>query len=263
MSTLASTLASFIGGDIRGRFVTLAAMRLAIQRRGSYENSTDITPDILNDLINEACAEVWDILKSKRDDRLVAPVTIVYSANAASYDLSSLDITDLNGAETSFYELRKLEIADPSAASGWRRIHKVDLDVSHMYARLYGKRYRYRMQGALGTSQSSDQLVLHPTPVVDETLRLFIIPAAPILSADTDTFASVSGYEELIFQLAWRRCRDRQEQDLTSVDREIARLTARISAAADGHDVEPFYLSPHGVGRGCRSDDDDGDWGPY
>jgi hypothetical protein len=241
------------------RFVTLLSMRTAIQIRGSYENSLDITVPILNDFINEACAEVWDILKSKRDDRLVVAVTLTTVPGQDFIDLSAVAPLDVNGAASSFYELRKLEIADTSIPSGWRRLRKVDLDVSHLYSTLIGKRYRYRMQGS-GIAGSVDQLVLHPTPLAVETLRAYIIPSAPILVADGDKFNSVSAYEELVFQLAWRRCRDRQEQDLSACDREISRLTARISAASDGRDPEPFYLNPHGASGGP---DDDLDWGIY
>lgn len=242
------------------RFVTLADMRNAIKIRGSYENSSDITDALLTDFINEAVAELWDILKSKRDDRLVSSFTITYLANAPTYDLSITIDSDMNGEPTSFYELRKLEIADPSAASGWRRLRKIDLDVSHQYANLYGKRYVYRLQGGgSGGAGSADQLALHPTPVVNETLRVWYIPSAPILTdGGANNFNSISAYEELVYQLAWRRCRDRQEQDLTSVDREIARLTARISTASDGRDASPFYLNPHGEAAGGYTDDDEG-----
>lgn len=235
-------------------------MRTAIQTRGSYENSTDITAALLNDFINEAVAEVWDLLKAKRDDRLVVSTTTTTTPGTDFIDLSALSFPDQNGAGSSFYELRKLEIADPSARSGWRRLFQISLDVTHLYGTLYGKRYAYRLAGSPIGSGSTDGLFLHPTPQAVETLRLFVIPSAPVLSNDAANFNSVSGYEELVYQLVWRRCRDRQEQDLTSVNQEIARLTARISAASDGRDVEPFYLNPHGV-RGSRSDDgDDGGW---
>lgn len=241
-------------------------MRTAIQIRGGYENSTDITAAILNDFINEAIAEVWDILKSKRDDRLVTSGIATTTPGVEGVDLSNFTVTNINATNSSFYELRKIEIADPSARSGWRRLRKIDLDVSHLYANLCGKNYRYRMQGAgfiTGGGFSADALVLHPTPQVVETLRLYVVPDAPILTNDAQQFNSVNGYEELIYQLVWRRCRDRQEQDLTSVDREIARLTARISSAADGRDVEPFYLSPHGAGGSRGFSDDEDDWWSY
>ncbi len=222
--------------------VTLLSMRTDVAVRGGYENSADITPAILNTFINEAVKQVWDILKSKRDDMLVTSATLTTSVGV---DATTLPAT--------FYQLRKLEIADTSAPSGWRRLRQTSLDVSHQYAQLFGKRYRYRLQGP--------SVVLHPTPQAVETLRIYFIPAAQTLSADGDTFDGVNGYEDLVLQLALYRCRDRQEQDLTSCTREIARLTAQIQAASDGRDVEPFYLNPYGSSGGIGSDDDDGYWG--
>lgn len=223
--------------------VTLLQMRTDIQVRGGYENSADITTAILNTFINEAVRQVWDLLKSKRDDMLVTSATITTSVGV---DATALPAT--------FYQLRKLEIADSSAPSGWRRLRQTTLDVSHMYAQLFGKRYRYRLQGA--------NVVLHPTPQAVETLRVYFIPVAPTLAADGDTFDGVNGYEDLVFQLALYRCRDRQEQDLSSCTREIARLTAQISAASDGRDVEPFYVGPFGSAGGLgASDEDEAYWG--
>lgn len=218
--------------------VTLLSMRTDVAVRGGYENSADITPAILNTFINEAVKQVWDILKSKRDDMLVTSTTL---PTVIGVDATALPPT--------FYQLRKLEIADSSAPSGWRRLRQTSLDVSHQYAQLFGKRYRYRLQGP--------SIVLHPTPQAIETLRIFFIPTAPQLAADGDTFDGVNGYEDLVFQLALFRCRDRQEQDLASCTREIARLTAQISSASDGRDVEPFYLNPYGAGGGVYSDEDE------
>ena len=221
--------------------VTLLQMRTDVQVRGGYENSADITPAILNTFINESVKQVWDILKSKRDDLLVTSAT---ANTVIGVDATALPAT--------FYQLRKLEIADSSAPSGWRRLRQTSLDVSHQYAQLFGKKYRYRLQGP--------SIILHPTPQAVETLRVYFIPVAPTLAADGDTFDGVNGYEDLVFQLALFRCRDRQEQDLTSCTREIARLTAQIQAASDGRDVEPFYLNPYGATGGLGADPDEDFW---
>lgn len=221
--------------------VTLLQMRTDVQVRGGYENSADITTAILNTFINEAVKQVWDILKSKRDDLLVTSTT---TTTTIGVDATALPAT--------FYQLRLLQIADSSSPTGWRRLRQVSLDVSHQFAQLFGKRYRYRLQGA--------NIILHPTPQAVETLRVYFIPVAPALAADGDTFDGVNGYEDLVFQLALFRCRDRQEQDLTSCTREIARLTAQIQSASDGRDIEPFYLSPYGAASGPYTDDDEAYW---
>lgn len=222
------------------RTTTLAAMRTSIQVEGAYENSVDISTTVLNEYINRSTVEVWEILRKKRDDRLVKAPLLIYSA-------IGVDTVQL---PPDFYELRKLEIADPSSRTGWTRLRKIDLDVTHLYATLFGKRYRYRLQG--------ESIYLVPTPQAVETLRLWYLPCAPVLVNDSDTFDGVNGYEELVFQLVMRKCKVRQEQDTSEADREIARLEARINSAADGRDAEPFFLNPHGaMPRGLGNDDDD------
>lgn len=222
------------------RTITLANLRTAVLQRGGVENSADLTPSVLNGYVNEGIAEFWDILKSKRDDRLVTSTTLTTSINVDNVTLPS-----------DFYELRKLEIVDSNSPSGYTRLRKVDLDATHRYYTLYGKRYRYRLQG--------NAVYLHPTPQAVETVRMFYIPYAPLLVNDSDTVDGISGYEELITALAWRRCLVRQDLSTASMDAEIQRLAARISAAADGRDDEPFALDPRGV-TGTAYDDDNTWW---
>lgn len=219
------------------RSITLAELRAGVLRRGGVGTSADLTSTVLNDFINEAIAELWDILRGKNDDALTTSTTLTTSVGVESISLP-----------TTFYKLRKLEIVDGSAASGYTRLRSHDLDAAHLYSTLTGKRYRYRLQGS--------NLMLSPTPQAVESLRLYFIPYATVLTADSDTLDGYNGYEELVMQLAWRRCLVRQDLPTDSVDGEIARLTMRITAAADARDVEPFYLDPRGA------DVDRDDWEP-
>lgn len=221
--------------------VTLLQMRTSIQLEGGWENSADITPTLLNDFINRAVKRVWNVLKTKRNDMLVTRGNL---ATVIGVDVVALPID--------FYQLRKLEIADTSAPSGWRRLRMVDLDVSHLYAQLFGKKYRYRMEGA--------SLVLHPTPQAIETLRMFYIPTAPVLIADSDTFDGVNGFEDLVFDIVIYRCRNRQEQDVSVIERDIERMISEVSVAADGRDIEPFGINPFGADGSVGDDPDQLYW---
>ena len=221
------------------RTLTLLELRTAVLRRGGVESSADLTSLVLNEYINEGIAELWDILRQKGDDSLVTSATLATSVGVATVALP-----------TTFYKLRKLEIVDASTVSGFRRLRSHDLDSSHLFGPgVVGKAYRYRLQGS--------NLVLVPTPQAVESLRLWFIPYATILAADVDLLDGFNGYEELVIQLAWRRCLVRQDLDTTTSDREIQRLSMRIDAAADARDAEPFYLSP--LGSRGRFDLDD-DW---
>lgn len=206
------------------RTVTLATARAAVLRLGGVDVSADLTPTVLNEAINAGIAELHDILLSKADDRLVTSTTLTTSVGVESVALP-----------TTFYELRKLEIVDPSALSGYRKLFQGSLDSQHLYALLIGKRYRYRLQGS--------SIVLMPTPQAVETLRLYYVPYALVLSNDSDVIDGYNGYEDLIYHLAWRRCLVRQDLSTVDLDREVARLTSRIAAASDGRDAEPFYLT--------------------
>lgn len=216
------------------RAVTLLELRNRVLRRGGVEFSADLTPEVLNDYINEAITELWDILRVKADDALVTSTTLATTIGDEVVELPE-----------AFYKLRKLMIADSSAPSGWRRLRSTSLDASHQFTTLINKRYRYRIQ--------QGDLILAPIPQAVESLRLYYIPLCPVLVADDDLFDGFNGYEELAVQLAWKRCLVRQDLSTESVDAEINRLTGRISAAADGRDVEPFYLDI----RGSRLHDDE------
>lgn len=221
--------------------VTLLQMRTSIQFEGGWENSADITPALLNDFINRAVKRVWNVLRLKRGDLLIKRGTVATTINVDTVSLPS-----------DFYQLRKIEIADTSAPTGFRRLRAVDLDVSHQFATLYAKRYRYRLEGV--------SIVLHPTPQAVESLRLFYIPTAPTLAADGDTFDGVNGFEDLVFDIVIYRCRNRQEQDVSVIERDIARMLAEVSAASDGRDAEPMYLSPYGAAGNVTDDPDDVFW---
>jgi hypothetical protein len=189
------------------RTVTLSDARSAVLRLGGVDVSADLTSTVLNEAINAGIAELHDLLLEKADDRLVTSTTLTTSIGVESVALP-----------TTFYELRKLEIVDGSTPSGYRKLYQGSLDSSHLYTTVVGKRYRYRLQGS--------NLVLMPTPQAIESLRLFYIPYATVLTADADLIDGYNGYEDLIYHLAWRRCLVRQ--DLATID--------------IGRDMEPFYL---------------------
>jgi len=221
---------------------TLAQMRTSVQYRGGYENSADITAAILNEAINKAIAEVWDILIAKwADYYTLTTANITVASGTASY---ALDNPAGSGA-INFYKLRKVEmlVSGSGATAQWCRLAPHDLESSHLWSSPgSNKGYRYRLQAG--------NLVLAPTPGAAETMRWFYIPYPTRLSADGDTFDGINGYEELVIQMAFRECRVREDLDTAAVDGEIARLTARVRSAADGRDAsEPFYLGASGPGE--------------
>lgn len=233
---------------------TLLQLRTSVVERGQYESSNDINPvgnpALLNELINVAISEIYDVLVQKWQDLYtVTGTAFTTTAGQDSYLLDTI--------APAFYKLRKVEIlwsgtaGDPAAT--WKRLLPHDIDASHHYSQygLISKGYRYRLQG--------QNLVLAPPPTVIETLRVFFIPYATRLANDGDTFDGINGYEELVIQTALMHCKRREDLPTDDIEREIAKQVARVRTAADGRDAaEPFYLNPNGPTLDL--DDDEGHW---
>lgn len=221
---------------------TLAQLRTSVRLRGQYERSADITDAILTEFVNEAIAEVYDLIVGKYDDYYtVLSPTFQFTAGVDTYPLP-----------TAHYKLRKVEIQ--MDATRWRRLYPHAIEAAHLYTTwgLLSKSYRYRLQG--------QNLVFVPTPMAVETLRIYYIPVAPRLVNADDTFDGINNYEELVIQLALLRCKSREELPSDEIEREIQRLQMRILKASDARDAaEPFYLSSQGPGG---AGDEDGDFWP-
>lgn len=224
------------------RIETLAELRAAVASRGQYENSDDITPTLLNGFINEAIAELWDLLVAKWQDYYTTSTTFAFVAGTDTYALPS-----------GFYKLRKVELQQaPGPPATWEKIEPHDLAIAHEFRTGGGRHYRYRIQAG--------NLVFVPLPSIVETIRIYYVPVAPLLAADGDTITGINGYEELCIQLALKRCKDREDLDTSGIEREIDRLERRIRTAADARDAtEPFYLSARrgrrrGERFGCEDD---------
>ncbi len=206
------------------RTVTLAELRQNILDYGGVSRTAAWTSSVLNVFVNDAIAELHGMIKKKRDDRLVTSTTLTTAVGVETVSLP-----------TTFLELRKLEIVDASEPSGYRRLRAGSLDASHRFSTLVGKRYRYRLQGG--------NLVLMPTPQAVETLRLYFIPYATVLTSDSDTLDGYNGYEQVVYALGWKRCLISQDLPTADLEREIGRLFDQVSSDADGRDAEPFYLN--------------------
>jgi len=206
------------------RTFTLADLRDMALRRAGVEESGDLTAAVLNDFINGALAELWDILKAKADERLLTSTTLSVTSGNANASLPA-----------GFYTLRKLEIVDTGVSSGYRQLRSISLDATHRYGTVVSKRYRYWL--------NAYNITLVPTPNAAETLRLWYVPVAPYLVDDTDSIDGWNGYEELVTALVFKRILARQDLSTSDVERECARLADRIAAASDGRDAEPFYLN--------------------
>ena len=123
---------------------TLAQLRTSLLVRGQYERSSDITPSVVLEVLNDALIETYDVFVQRWADyytQVGSPVITLVSGTAAY------------AVPGDFYKLRKVEIlysglaTDPNAC--WKTLYPLDLSGANRRAaaNLVGKNYRYRLQG--------------------------------------------------------------------------------------------------------------------
>lgn len=197
--------------------------------------SVDLTPDVLNGIINSAIAEGWDVIVNKWLDYFTGLADFSVVADSDTYALPS-----------DFYKLRTVWILD---GTRYLRLLPADLDVAHEYTgQSVGSKcdYRYRL--------TNRNLVLMPVPSSAETVRIFYVPIKTEMTLDADSITFDVPIElKYVIAIAWRDVLDRQNLDPSPAIAKIQLYEAKLRTSADSLDAgEPFYLS----GRGG----DDSDW---
>ena len=222
---------------------TLSQLRTSVKIRAGLNStgtSVDLTSEVLNEIINDAVYEGWDLITGKWLDYYTKASTSPMILGEDSYQVPS-----------DFYKLRTLWIQD---GDRYLRMNPADLDAAHAYTgQAVGAlgTYRYRIMGR--------DLVIMPVPSTTNTLKLYYIPIQPELVNDSDSITLDVPIElKLILAIAWRDVLDRQNLDPSPAIAKVTTYEARLRTAADGRDAgEPFYLSPFGPNRY----DDGGDGG--
>lgn len=225
---------------------TLLQLRKSLARRAGIDGpdgdtaSVQLTATVLNELLNDALQETYDILVQRWED--------YYTITGANQTMAAG--VDTYVIPTDFYKLRKVEVQH---GSGWSRLRPFDLDSSHHY-RNPGTPHRYRQQAR--------NLILAPVPSTAIVFRLHYIPirAELVTDADTVTF-DVPNEQKLLLAIAWRDCLDAQELDPSPAIAKVNQLVPMLKTAADGKDAtEPFYLDPNGPPLDTWDGEDDWGW---
>jgi hypothetical protein len=217
-----------------GRDVTFADLRSRVLSRGGYENSSDLTASVVGEFVNEAVAELYDLMVATDKDYYVTTADKPTTSGRNNVNLP-----------TDFYQLRAIALVDSGKST-----ELVPFSVSS----------QYKWDGKTGTPcyyrLAQGEIILAPIPDSRKTIRLHYVPHATVLVADADEVRGFNGYEEIIVQMALLRCYKRQDQPTQETAAEIDRLKMRIKAAADGVDSKAFLLNPGGDNRS----DDEEDW---
>lgn len=220
------------GATPPGNVKTASELMDSVRYEGAYENSADITDTILLDYLNKSLIRGRELIVKAWRDYFTVP------GNAFTVTSG----TDTYALPTDFAQLRKVEKACDDAATQWRKLHPMNLEDSTRHQRSTSRHYRYWLSG------QTNQLTLAPVPSnSSDQIRIWYIPRAPQFASASDTITiQVDAEFELYVSLALRKCKLREDLDVSEIDRTIADCVARLSDMAEVRDAsEPFYLGDH------------------
>ncbi len=200
--------------------VTLATLRTRAQRRADRENSSFVATAEWTDLINEAGAELHDLVVLSFEDYLLTTESISIVAGTQSYALPSafykergVDYT--SGGST--YTVRPFLFRERNYYGGLGGL--VTDDIANLRYQILGSNIRFV-----------------PSPSSSGTVTLWYIPQYTLLSADADTLSTAyaNGWEAFIVLGAAIKALKKEEADTSSLEMERQDLRSRIEAALKG-----------------------------
>ncbi len=214
------------------------SMRMGIHGSDGDTASKSLTATVLNEMINDALQESYEIMVGRWEDYYTkVGSNVPFVVGTAAYTMP-----------TDYYKLRKLE---RQHGSDWVPLLPTDLTAQHIYPSS-GTPRRYR--------QAERSIYLIPAPSAAGVFRMFYIPIRAELTLDADVVTfDVPTEQKLLLAIAWRDCLDAQDLDPSPAIAKIEMLKPLLRSSADGRDAaEPFYLDPAGP-PGDRLDDFDGE----
>lgn len=192
------------------------------------ENSNFITDSELNSYINSSIAELHDILvQSYGEDYYVKDITFTSTAQQEEYDLTTV-ITD-----DDFYKLRGIDAK--LNGDDWFTLQRFNFNERNRFQNFGVWDYlgitnvRYRLLG--------NKVRFSPAPDSEIQIRIWYIPVAEKLSADSDELRDFNQYSEYVITDACIKMLAKEESDASVFIAQKADLKRRIEEAANNRDA--------------------------
>src|SRR5574343_299109 len=200
--------------------VTLSAFRDRARQRADMVNSRFVTDAELNNYINASIDELYDLLIASRGENYyVKSYSFTTTTNVDSYALPE-DFLKLMGVDYVTSTTQAITLK----AFRWQEINRF---IQPFYnTRNYNLMYQVR----------GENLVFIPTPNGNQQIKLWYIPRAIDLSADTDSFEGINGWEEYVVIDAAIKMRVKEESPVDELLLAKQDMKARILAASSGRD---------------------------
>lgn len=203
--------------------ITLLELRTQARQRADQENSNFVTDAELNSYINNSIAELHDILIQAYDSDYYLSETNFTTVNGqAAYDLPD-DFYKLVGVDArlngqNYFTLKKFTFNERNRFD--------DFGVWDVFG---FSSVRYRVMGS--------QIRFNPIPDNQTDIRVWYIPVATELVADTDELKDLNAYSEYVIVDAAIKMMVKEESDATILLAQKADLKRRIEEAANNRDA--------------------------
>lgn len=207
---------------------TLAQLREAARERadqqyvaGTPEVDKFVTDSELNGYINRSIEELYDLIIScYGTDYYVDSDTFTMVGNTDAYALP-----------TGFYQLLGVDMVisgDNSVSLKPFMFQERNAYKNYPANAWQGIGYRYHLRG--------DYIVFQPVPTTTNTIKIWYIPLAQILSNDSDEVKGVNGWEEYVIIDAAIKMTLKQEGNVEELYRSKNDMISRIKQMADNRD---------------------------
>lgn len=193
------------------RTFTLSELRTKVRERCDMQNTEFVSDSELSGYISASYTWLYDLLVRKGLRYFESTQTIT-ADGSASYALPS----DYYGTIAVDYQY---------GTNDWWEVPEYMIQERNNFN-------YYSNDVARGYSIVGDYIKLLPAQS-SGTYRHLYVPAPDDLSSDSDTVDGVSGWEELVVLDAAIKCLRKEESDTKGLERDLARLEARIEEAAE------------------------------
>lgn len=203
--------------------ITLSELRTQCRQRADMESSDFVSDSELTSYINASIAELHDLMvQSYGADYFVSTHTFTTVPNTDSYALPA-DMYKLMGVD--------IQISGNDYAS----LHMFNFNERNRYkgstvrSILGAPDLRYRVVGS--------NILFSPAPDSAKIVKLWYVPVATKLAADSDVYNDLNQYAEYVVVDVAMKMMQKEESDVTVLMAEKQLLTKRFTEASQNRDA--------------------------
>lgn len=205
---------------------TLAQLRDEVRQRSDLQSSQFVTDGELTQYLNRSLEKLHDLLVAAREDYFLTVASVTIASGQSSVALPA-----------DFYKMRAV---DQQIGGQFVRVREFSLaERSHDEPLLRLGRWQ---TAAVGYRLRANQLVIEPESQAPGVYRIYYVPRATLLLADSDV-PSVLDFDEYLVIDSAIKCLAKEESDVSALMVEKAELESRIKEMRGARHAAPARVA--------------------